>query len=140
LGKYLFMYYEPQILDKYLIRSLYRLSEEDCQQAHDILSKRLSDFKNDNYYLEIPIVDLPLNTRACNLLVNSGLETVGSVISCGYDKLKFLRGMGSDTIALIKIIIDRIIEKKDEIRGLSGQVLYDFLSAPEKQKQDNSPV
>lgn len=114
------MYYEPQLLDNYLIRNLKRLSEADAIEAIHILSQRLLDLRNPDYYLSIRVEELPLSTKASNALLNNQLLTVQEVINFGYEKLGLLRGLGPSTLDEIRLLIERITEQKEFIRGLSG--------------------
>lgn len=113
-------YYAPPELDNYFVRQLKRLSEPDCIEAIRILSQRLLDLRNPDYYLSIPVEELPLSTKSSNALLNNQLLTVGEVFKYGYEKLQVIRGLGPLAIDEIRTIIEKVIEQKEFIRGLSG--------------------
>jgi hypothetical protein len=114
------MYYEPKKLDRYLIRDLQRMDEKDSIDAMGILQRRLSGMKNENYYLEILIEELPLSTKASILLTQTGMITVTDVIHTGFDNLRRIRGMGPMTLMEIKSLMEKLVERKDAIKGLAG--------------------
>jgi hypothetical protein len=110
-------------LNKYFISDLKLLSEENAQAVIKILRQRIKDLHNDNYYLTIPLADLSLSLRAHNVLLLHKIEIVKDVLDIGWDKLAMLRGMGPTTLKEIKSLLERIVEKKDRIKGLSGTAL-----------------
>jgi hypothetical protein len=115
------MYFrEPQPLDKWLVRSLLLLSEKNCVVAMAILSKRLIDFKNDDYFLSIQISELPFRRRVSTLLLSAGLNTVKDIIEYNVDKLDNIPGMGGVWRGNVMEVLERVIERKDNIKGLVG--------------------
>lgn len=114
------MFYEPQLLDKYLVRCLKRLNEDDSFRAIKVLCQRIEDLRNEDYYLSIPVEELPLSTKASNALSNNYFDTVKQILDAGWDELKRIRGIGPGTLGEIRTIIEKITAQKDRVRGLTG--------------------
>jgi ERCC4-type nuclease len=114
------MFYTPKVLDKHLIRDLKRLNEEDRKSAIKILQQRIADLRNADYYLEIPVDDLPFSTKAYLSLMNHKLETVKDILEYGWDDLAKLRGVGPRRLAEIRAMIEGVVKNRDKVRGLSG--------------------
>lgn len=99
------MYYEPEQLKGYLVRSLKRLSEDDCIEAIRVLSQRLLDLRNPDYYLTIPAEELPLSAKAANALLFNQLLNVREVIQYGYGRLILISGLGPHILEEIRSVI-----------------------------------
>ena len=117
------MYINPVILDVKLAADLARLNEADCVAAMKILRQRLTVLRKPDYYLSIIVEDLQLSTRAFDVLKANHLDTVMDILECGYDNIGLLRHAGPTTVNEIKTKIDRLVARKNKVRGLTGREL-----------------
>lgn len=129
------MYFDPQTLDRFLVRSLKRLNETDCRDAIQILKKRMADLRNPEYHLTIPLDDLPLSTKARNALYHMNLLTVREIIGAGWVKLERERGLGPGTIREINALMAKIDQLKEQIKGMAGSELHWLLALKEPVKK-----
>ena len=122
------------MLDAYLIKTLKSLDENDCEEAIQILQEHLKFLQehlkllhSEDYYLTIPIAELPLSPRARNALLNNKIFIVRDLLIFGLDRIAMIRNIGSQTEVEIKGIVEKLMEKKTLIIGCLGTELKTIL-------------
>lgn len=114
-------------LDDGFVYRIKKLSKNDCLKAIELIKERLAVFEDNEFYLSLEIISLPLSVRSTNALMAAKLKTVRDVLFFGLDQLKFLRNVGRDTEKEITDIIEKIIQNKKQVQGMSEYEMHQYL-------------
>ena len=95
------------MLSEYQKLGLSRYTLQQSEEAIKLLQKRIKLLTGPGYnlWLEKPIWDLPLTTRARTSRFNSGIKTAGDLVNYGLDRIEGLKGCGTSTLKKIRDVI-----------------------------------
>lgn len=115
--------YPCQDLDEHMVSNLKSFSREACRKAIEILKERLEQIESSDQYLSIEVWELPLSIRSANALISERLHTVKDVLLFGLDRIHFIRNIGPKAEKEIRDVFGVILQKKNDLNGLSQEQL-----------------
>lgn len=122
------MYDQPLTKDHYLLHRLNTFSKTEVLTAIEILQRRLSFLESDEYYLHIPVTELPIPDRIKTVMHERQIYSVKELLLIDPDQLANLRGVGVKHHAFLKKLLANIEQQKDRLKGLTGEELRQALS------------
>lgn len=92
------------LLDDHQKRLMSCFTLKECQDAIDILQKRVDQLSNKDYqtWLTKSIHDIGLSNRAIYSLLPANIKTMGDILAWGIDRIYLIKGCGQQTTKEIK--------------------------------------
>lgn len=111
-------------LNPYLSRTLNSLSQSEVLAAIELLQHRLHLMQSHDYYLHITIVELPIPPGIQAHMLQRNILTVRDLLLLDAEQLSAIRGVGQKNLQLLIKLLATIEQRKEIIKGLSGDELW----------------
>jgi hypothetical protein len=108
---------------QYLTNAILSLNENEVIQMMNLLQHRLSIMQSPEYYLHIPVTDLPLPPGVISALLERQIPTVRELQLCDWEQVKIFPRVGEKRVLQLQTLLKNMEERKELIKGLTGEKL-----------------
>ncbi len=106
----------PMILHPQFISELNRLGQNELIEVMNVVVNRLQLMQSCEYYLDIPVAELPLPPSVISVLEEKNIHTVRELKLYDLEKLMYLRHIGQKRMLQIKSLLINLEEHKEKIK------------------------
>lgn len=111
----------------HFIYELNKLGQSELIEVLKIITHRLQIMNSEEYYLHIPVNDLPLPPSVISVLLENNIYTVRELRLYDLEKLMYLRHIGQKRMLQINNLINKLEECKEKIKALNRDELASAL-------------
>lgn len=122
------MHSQAVLKHQYLKRELLSLNQSEVLAAIELLQQRLAIMQSEEYYLHIPVTELPLPPSVIKALLEHQIPTVRELTLCDWEQVKAFHHVGDKRVQQLKNLLEKMEQMKDNLRGLAGNEFREALA------------
>lgn len=107
----------------HFLNELNTLGKSELAELTKLIEHRLQIIHSEEYYLHIPVSDLPFAPCVMSALMLNNIHSVRELMLYDLEKLKYFRGIGEKRFQHVKRLLAKLEEGKEKIKTLTGDAL-----------------